>query len=175
MAGGGARMSVLTRGRLGLPVSHHVHTELARLTDPDVQAATVYHQQWRAPTTILGFLVLALDPEMAAVLGRLRLAARGNDVSRWTLVRNLPAAERQEAAVLAALHAECADETTLREETFASVSTSAGTSTTVTARSSAAAPNAADSGNVCRETELTGDAASDAVTRAFDRLRERGR
>ena len=79
------------------------------------------------------------------------------------------------AAVLAALHAECAEETTLREETFASVSTSAGTSTTVTARSSASAPNAADSGNVCRETELTGDAATDAVTRAFDKLRERGR
>ena len=27
----------------------------------------------------------------------------------------------------------------------------------------------------CRETELTGDAATDAVTRAFEQLRERGR
>ena len=87
---------------------------------PDTDAAQVYRQLWRRQDgqAARTFDVLALDQQMAEEMGGLRLSGKyDQNVMQWQLVTNTRLA-RTTGMVFAVLHAEDADETKLREETF---------------------------------------------------------
>jgi hypothetical protein len=134
------------RGDTAQRVSGHMRAELARVDDPDVLAATIYTQTWKCPTSSITFVVLALDDQMAEEMGGIRLVNKGNDIMRWTLVKSYAHTERNRSAILAALCHEDPDETKLREEAFKA-----------------------------RGTELSAGEATDAMTTAFELMRERRR
>lgn len=86
----------------------------------DVHAATVYSQTWvyRPNGNSIGRDVLALDVEMAEVMGGIELANGGQHLLDWTLTQNEPrphASEARKLAILSHEDAECAE---LRESAY---------------------------------------------------------